>query len=162
MKKIETVPSMRSHAAKLGISVPEAVWIMPMGFFGLTSTSNVLYDLDYELLVKLFRMNNIPYSLIDKDTEEYGKLANNSFELAAIPTMAFAADFLAKNPKIISKTLVLISDSLRKRSRLYPGDNSVRVAVIKEGQHGDKQYTYEGSVEGLSEFGKIVQEDGDG
>lgn len=164
MEKIETVPSMRDHAKKLGIHVPEAAWILPRGFFDLTSASDALYDRDYDLLVKLFRKNGIPYSLIDRNTEQYKKLANNSFELAEIPTIAFALDLLAKHPTIVSETLDLIRNFLGKKSSLQPdaGNNSVKISVIKERRHDTRRYYYEGPLEGIPKFSRIIQEDGDG
>lgn len=164
MEKIETVPSMRDHAAKLGIPVPEAAWILPRGFFGLAGASDVLYDRDYELVVKLFRRNGIPYSLIDGNTEQYEKLANNSFGLAEIPLIAFTLDFLTKNPTIISETLDLIRNFLAKRSRLQPDadSNSVKISVIKERRHDTRRYDYEGRLEGIPKFSQLIQEDCDG
>ena len=164
MEKIETVPSMRDHAAKLGMPVPEAAWILPRGFFDLTRASDALYERDYELLVKLFRTNGIPYSLIDGNTEQYEKLANNSFELTEIPTIAFALDFLTENPTIVSKVLDLIRTFLDKKSSLQPdaGSNSVKISVIKERLHDTRRYCYEGQLEGIPEFSRLIQEDGDG
>lgn len=163
MERIETVPSIRGKAKDLGISVPNAVWILPQNFFALNDASGVLYEGDYELLVKLFRINNVPYSLIVENTERYDKSVSHSLELIAIPIIVFTLNVLRDNPGIVSMSLVPLFDFLNRRSHTRPGGrNLVRVTVVKEKPHDSKQYRYEGSVEGFPDFIKLVQEDHDG
>lgn len=163
MEKIETVQSIRGKAEELGISVPKAVWILPHNFFALSSASCVLYEEDYELLVKLFRINKVPYSLIAKSTERYDKSVNHSLELMAIPIIVFTLSLLKENPGIVSTSLSPLVDFLNRRSRTQLGGrNLIRVTVVKEKPHDSKQYRYEGPVEGFSDFVKLVQEDRDG
>lgn len=160
--KSKKIPNLRIKARKLGLTMPDGIWILPQNFINLRDTSNILYDADYELLIKLFRTSNIQYSLIDENTEQYEKLVNHSFELITIPVMAFTIELLRKNHEIISTALNIVYNFLKKRlHRQLDVDNTIiKTSIIKEIKpHNFKQYCYEGNLDGYKEFLKFVKED---
>lgn len=144
------------------MAAPDRILILPQNFFS-QSASNFLYDADYELLVKLFRRNNMPYSLIGDDAGQPEKIVNHCFELFAIPTIAYTTQLLQQNPDIISTSLNVLSDFFKARARREVVETLMKVRIIKETkQHTFNQYEYEGSSDDFQDFIKFVREDVDG
>jgi len=163
--KTEGYPNIRLKAEKLGFSVPNSVWILPKGFEQLKDTSAILYDADYDTVIKILRSNNIPYSLLDANTS-FSKLQNNSFEILSLPLLVFTYEFLKENPEIIIQTIKVLADLLRRQSKPYTKENSpnVNLTIIKEEKPSSfKKYVYNGpesSFEKFLEYMKSVDENG--
>ena len=83
--KTRACANYRNKAKKLGLEIPSNVWILPKGFEQLQTIDGVYYESDYDLITKLFRKNNISYSLMDKNKTSYSKLSQHSFEFATLP-----------------------------------------------------------------------------
>jgi len=153
--KTEGYPNIRLKAEKLGFSVPDsAVWIVPNGFEQLKDTNNILYDADYDTVIKILRSNNIPYSLLDENTS-FSKLQNNSFEILAMPFLVFTFEFLKNNPDIVIQTIKVIANLLRRRSKPYTKENSpnVNLTIIKEEKPSSfKKYVYDGPESSFEKF----------
>lgn len=99
MFKTEGYPNIRLKAQKLGFSVPNSVWILPKGFETIKETKGILYSADYDTIIKLFRANGIPSSPLNTT---FSKLQNNSYELFALPLIAFTYEFLnVSNSEVI-------------------------------------------------------------
>ena len=141
-------------ADELGLSVPDAVWIVPTNFERMKSVGEAMYDADYDLVVKLLRSASLPYSLLKSTNRTYPKLVQQSFELAALPLLIFTRDVLESRPEIISRVLCILLDHFRDRSRNDPGKdkNSVKCHIVKEDEEGYVRADYEGPVEGLKDF----------
>src|SRR5947209_19473924 len=116
MIKTEGYPNIRIKAEKFGFTVPDSVWILPNGFEAMKEPSNILYSADYDTVIKLFRSNNIPCSLLDTN---FSKLQNNSFELFSLPLIVFPYHYLINHPEVIIDSLSLLSDLFRKHSKSY-------------------------------------------
>lgn len=158
------IPNVRQKAQDLKVTVPEGIWILPENFFDVQSTSDVLYATDYELIVKLFRANNIPHSLINTSTGQYNKIVNHHFEPFVIPIIVYTIDLLQQNPSIISTSLNVLWGFLKKQhgapdtSGPFP-----EIRVIKETSSGAfTRYEYRGPLDGFPDFIKFVRGDDDG
>lgn len=151
MFKTEGYPNIRIKAEKLGFNVPKSVWILPMGFESLQDSNNILYSADYDTIIKLFRSNDIQCSSLDS----IPKLKNNSFELFALPLIAFTYDYIKENPQVIIESLKLLADLFRKHSKPYSKSESpqVKVSIIKEERKGSfKKYSYQGPESSFEKF----------
>lgn len=145
-------------ARNLGLSVPNAVWILPKNFDRLESLDNVVYEADYDTVIKLFRRENIPHSLLE-DGRTYPKLVHHNFELLTLPIIVFTIEFLRNNPSIILTALNTIGSLLERRTRDDPNDNKheIQSRVIKETKRGVyKEYTYDGPPSAYKDFVKMV------
>ena len=162
--KIQKCSNIRIKAKKLDLTVPKAVWILPKSFEQLKSLDGLLYESDYELVVKLFRKNNISFSLLDKNEITYPKLSQHSFEFVTLPLIAFTIEFLRENPDIISTALNILYSFFKKRLHRNPEKEKyiIRSTVIKEIQNSSfKKYEYEGPYDGYKDFIDLIKNDKD-
>lgn len=149
-------------AKQLYLSVPNAIWILPKNFEQLKSLDNITYESDYDTVLKIFRHEDIPCSLLEEDKTTYPKLIHHSFELIVLPIITFTLEFLKSNPGIIMTSLNAINLLLERRTRNDPDSDRylVRSEVVKETKRGVyKKYTYEGPPSAYADFIKMVQND---
>ena len=162
--KIQKCSNIKIKAQKLDLTIPNAVWILPKSFEQLKSLHGLLYESDYDLVIKLFRQNNIPYSLLDKNRTTYPKLSQHSFEFVTLPLIAFTIEFLKANPDIISTALSVLNSFFKKRLHRNPEKDKyiIRSTVIKEIKKSSfKKYEYEGPLEGYKDFIDLIKNDND-
>lgn len=162
--KIQKCSNIKIKAQKLDLIVPNAVWILPKTFEHLKSLDGLLYESDYDLVIKLFKQNNISYSLLDKNATTYPKLSQHSFEFVALPLIAFTIEFLKENPDIISTALNVLNSFFKKRLHRNPEKDKymIRSTIIKEVKNSSfKKYDYEGPQEGYKDFIDLIKNDKD-
>lgn len=146
------------RAGELGLSIPDAVWILPSNFESMASTGEAMYAADYDLVVKLLRCAGLPYSLLKSASDTHPKLIQQSCEFAALPLLVFTEYVLESNPGIVSKTLGILLDHFRSKSRNDPGKDHhiVRCRIVKEEGGRYVSAEYEGPIEGFGDFiGKV-------
>lgn len=163
--KVQTCANVRMKAKKLGLNVPNAVWILPKNFTQLESLDNVTYESDYDTVFKILNRENIPCSLLEKDKVTYPKHIQRHFEIMALPIFAFVMEIIRNNPDIILTTLNALNSLLEKKVRNDPSRDRhiVRSKVIKETKRGVyKEYTYEGPQAAYKDFIKMVLGDTNG
>ena len=154
--------NIKIKAQELDIPVPNTVWILPKSFEQLISLDDFFYESDYDLVLKLFRQNNISCSLLQKNRDVYSKLRQNSFEFVTLPLIVFTVDTLAKNPDIISTALNILNSFFKKRmQRDLSKDNfKVKTTVVKEIKNSSfKKYEYDGPLEGYKDFIDLIKND---
>lgn len=159
---IKNCSNLRIKAKQLGIQVPSNVWIVPNNFEHLTSLENIRYSPDYDLTQKIFKKNNISFSLLEEDTLHYPKISQHSFEFAIIPLIVFTWELISKNPEIISSTLNGLFSFFKNRSHRDVGKENyiVKSEVIKEVKKSHfKKYSFEGPIEAYKDFVKMVKDD---
>ena len=162
--KTRVCANYRSKAKKLGLEIPSNIWILPKGFEQLQTINGVYYESDYDLVAKLFRKNDISYSLMDKNETSYTKLSQHSFEFATLPLVVFLIDTIRENPQIITTSLSILSQFFKKRIRGIPNKDEyiVKSKVVKEIKNSSfKEYSYEGPPDKYDDFIKFVKEDKD-
>lgn len=156
--------NIKIKAKKLSVGIPNTVWILPCNFEQLKSLDNILYESDYDLLIKLFKKNNLSYSLLEKDKTAYPKLSQHSFEFLTLPLLAFTIEAIKENPEIIFTILDSLNVFFKKRLQRNPKkDNyTIRSTVIKEVKNSVfKKYEYEGPQENYKDFIDLVKNDKD-
>ena len=162
--KTQKCSNIKIKAQKLNVAVPDAVWILPKSFEQLKSLDGLLYESDYDLVIKLFKMNNIPYSLLDKNKTTYPKLSQHSFEFVTLPLIIFTIDFIKENPDIIFTALNTLNSFFKKRLHRDPNKNkyTIESSVIKEVKNSSfKKYEYKGPQDGYKDFIDLVKNDKD-
>lgn len=162
--KTQKCSNIKIKAKNLSLAVPKAVWVLPKSFEQLKSLDNLLYESDYDLVVKLFKQNNIPYSLLEKDKTTYPKLSQHSFEFVTLPLIAFTIEFLKENPDIVQVALNALNSFFRRRLSRDPdkGRYMIRSIIIKEIRNSSfKKYEYEGPQEGYKDFIDLIKNDKD-
>lgn len=162
--KIQKCSNIKIKAQKLDVVVPNAVWILPKSFEHLESLDGLLYESDYDLVIKLFKKNSIPYSLLEKDRTTYPKLSQHSFEFVTLPLIVFTIAFLKENPDIIFTALNILNSFFKKRLHRDPEKDKYRIrsSVIKEIKNSSfKKYEYEGPQEGYKDFIDLIKNDKD-
>ena len=160
--KKEKCANIIYKAKKLNLPIPNGVWILPTNFEQLSGIDNVAYRSDYDLLTKLFRQNNIPYSLLEKTKSSYPKLVQHSFEFVELPLIVFTMELLKNNPNILLEALKPVYKFLKKRTRNDPEQDkyTVNIQIIKEIKNQVcYKYQYKGSLNGLSDFFQFVKDD---
>lgn len=160
---VHTCPNIRIKAKKLGLSIPNTIWILPIGFERL-DTLDIVYESGYDTVSKIFSRENIPYSLLQPDEMTYPKRVQHSFELLALPTVVFIMKLIVENPDIISTALNVIDSFLKRRAQTLDSNNvfTVRSTVIKETKPGVfKKYKYNGPLSGYKDFIRMVLKDAD-
>lgn len=163
--KVQTCANVRMKAKKLGLSIPNAVWILPKNFEQLESLGNITYESDYDTVFKILNRENIPCSLLEKGKVTYHKHVQRHFEVMALPIFAFAMEVIRNNPDIILTTLNALNSLLEKKVQNDPNSDRhvVRSKVIKETKRGVyKKYTYEGPQSAYKDFIKMVLGDTNG
>lgn len=150
----EAYIDVERRAGELGLSIPNAVWILPSNFESMASAGEAMYAADYDLVVKLLRCAGLPYSLLKSASDTHPKLIQQSYEFAALPLLIFTKYVLESNPGIVSQTLGILLDHFQKRSRNGPGKDHhiVKCRIAKE--EGGKYVSaeYEGPIEGFGDF----------
>jgi len=162
--KTRKCSNIKIKAGKLNLTVPKAVWILPKSFEQLKSLDDLLYESDYDLVIKLFKQHDIPYSLLEKDKTTYPKLSQHSFEFITLPLIAFTIEFLKAYPDIISIALNTLNSFFKKRLHKDPdkGKYIIRSTIIKEVKNSSfKKYEYEGPQEGYKDFIDLIKNDKD-
>ncbi len=162
--KTQKCSNIKIKAKKLNLTVPKAVWILPKSFEQLQSLDDILYESDYDLVIKLFKQNKIPYSLLEKDKTTYPKLSQHSFEFVTLPLITFTIEFLKENPDIVSIALNTLNSFFKKRLHSDPakGKYIIRSTIIKEVKNSSfKKYEYEGPQEGYKDFIDLIKNDKD-
>lgn len=162
--KTQKCSNIKIKAKKLNLTVPKAVWILPKSFEQLQSLDDILYESDYDLVIKLFKQNKIPYSLLEKDKTTYQKLSQHSFEFVTLPLIAFTIEFLKENPDIVSIALNTLNSFFKKRLHGDPAKEKyiIRSTIIKEVKNSlFKKYEYEGPQEGYKDFIDLIKNDKD-
>ena len=157
---VKTCANIRMKAKKLGLAVPNAVWLLPKNFVQLESLDNVVYESDYDTVIKILNRGKIPCSLLEKDRITYPKLVQRNFEFLALPIIVFTIEYLRHNPNIILAALNLLNSLFERRVRNDPNSDRyvIRSKVIKETKRGVyKEYTYEGPPSAFKDFIKMVQ-----
>ena len=160
--KIQKCSNIKIKAQELGIPVPNTIWILPKSFEQLSSLDGLFYESDYDLVSKLFRQNNISYSLLQKNIDIYSKLHQNSFEFVTLPFIVFTIDTLARNPDIISTALNILNSFFKKRTHRDPYKDNYRVKTTVAKEIKDfsfKKYEYDGPLEGYKDFIDLVKND---
>ena len=162
--KVQKCSNLRIKAKKIGIDVPSKVWILPNGIEQLQSLDEISYASDYDLVIKLFRKNNISYSLFEKNITTYPKLSQHSFEFVTLPIIAFTIELIKEHPEIITTALTSLNLFFKKRLHRDPQKQNYKIksTVINEVRNSTfKKYEFEGPPERYKNFIDFVKTDKD-
>ena len=157
MIKTEGFPNIRIKAEKFGFTIPDSVWILPTGFENMKEPNNIVYNADYDTVIKLFKTKNIPCSTLDT---KFAKLQNNSFELFSLPLIVFPYHFLINHPEIIIESVKWFAELFHKHSKSFTKNESpeVKVTIIKEERPSSfKKYSYQGPESSFNKFIEFVE-----
>lgn len=142
------------RAGELGLSIPDAVWILPLNFESMASVGEAVYAADYDLVVKLLRRAGLPYSLLKGASGTHPKLIEQSHVSVALPLLVFTKHVLEGNPCIVSQTLGILLDHFQSKSRDGPGNGhhivKCRIAKEEGGRYASAEY--EGPIGGFGGF----------
>ena len=162
--KIHKCSNIKIKARKLDLIIPNAIWILPKYFEQLQTLDKLVYESDYDLVVKLFKRNNFPYSLLEKNKTTYPKLSQHSFEFMTLPLIVFTIEFIKGNQDIIFTALNVLNSFFKKKLHRNPEKDKYIISstIIKEVKNDSfKKYEYEGPLEGYKVFIDLIKNDGD-
>ena len=132
-----------SKLEKLGCSPPEGIGILPEGFDASTSTDKFAQLSRTPTVVRLFKDNDIPVSIIKKEGQNLPSLHTASLEwfTGVGPTLLIPAALLAEHPHIVSLALNVLANYVTDLFQGAKGGNAaLEIVTEKVEKDGSKTY----------------------
>ncbi len=107
-----------------------AIGILPEGFDTLTGTERIAISEPTRTLVRLFKENDVPFSIAKREGQSLGKRKTASLgtETWIGPTLFASAALVYENPQVISLVLRVIADHLAS----FPPKSSASFGIVLE------------------------------
>ncbi len=163
MITVETIEGGAETLSKLGVSLDHGIYLAPLNLFREEDTKALYYPDSKKTISKVFRKAKLEVNLIDAGNLKRKYLQQNSIEWLG-PVLIFTYQALQSNPHITSIALGVVANYL---TDLFKGRSSgvnIKMSAVLE-QTTDRKYAefkYEGTPEGLEEFGRMINTYSDG
>jgi hypothetical protein len=147
---------VKKHGEKLGVTIPDAVVLLPLTFESAKSKSQLIDAPHTDTVRKLLEEQGIHAEKLKDDGQEYPPLVQHAVDWIG-PTIFFTAAAISQNPEIVSIALGVISNYLTDFFKGAPKEERrARLKIVKETEDGCKSFDYEGPAENLGQVKDIM------
>lgn len=145
--------NVSERATELGCNTPTGLTILPLNFDTAKQKDDLLYRDTAGTVRKLWRLQGLEETSIEKSGDSFPLLGEREFEWVA-PTLFYSWALISQNLALAEMAISIISDYLSRILRgLPPKKKSVRLDVVFEKADGEcRKLHYEGDIDGLKDI----------
>jgi hypothetical protein len=156
--RVSPYPELADQLGRLGLSPPTKLALLPANL-AVASSGTDLKQLSEAATVRaLFRSAGVQLEDLFPAGHGPSYIKNNAAEWIA-PAIFIGAGILSEHPNTVSVALNVLSNYLTDLFRGKPASPTIKATFVVEedGSSTYKRVDYEGSIEGLRDFGEVVR-----